>query len=98
MFYTIVYHQMWGISTLPHLECKGRREAVNRWICPRESDVLDHPNQGRYRGQFIYVVEIDEYLYLVPFVTEQDGTRFLKTVIPKPQGHQRLLQAEGKKR
>ena len=44
--------------------------------------MLDHPNQGRYPGHLIYVVEIDEYLYLVPFVTEQDGTRFLKTVIP----------------
>ena len=45
-------------------------------------DVLDHPNQERYPGQLIYVVEIDEYLYLVPFVPGPDGTRFLKTIIP----------------
>ena len=45
-------------------------------------DVLEHPNQDRYPGQLIYVVEIDEYLYLVPFVTQPDGTRFLKTIIP----------------
>ncbi len=45
-------------------------------------DVLDHPNQDRYPGQMIYVVEIDEYLHLVPFVTQADGTRFLKTIIP----------------
>ena len=45
-------------------------------------DVLEHPNQDRYAGQFIYVVEIDNYLYLVPFVTQPDGTRFLKTIIP----------------
>lgn len=45
-------------------------------------DVLEHPNQDRYPGQMIYVVEIDEYLHLVPFVTQVDGTRFLKTVIP----------------
>ena len=44
--------------------------------------MVDHPNHRRYPGQLIYVVEIDEYLYLVPFVTEADGTRFLKTVIP----------------
>ena len=45
--------------------------------------MVDHPNQHRYPGQLIYIiVEIDEYLYLVPFVTEPDGTRFLKTVIP----------------
>ncbi len=45
-------------------------------------DVLEHPNQDRYPGQWIYVVEIDEIIYLVPFVTQTDGTRFLKTIIP----------------
>ena len=45
-------------------------------------DVLEHPNQDRYPGQMIYVVEIEEYLHLVPFVTQADGTRFLKTIIP----------------
>ena len=45
-------------------------------------DVVEHPNQDRYPGQLIYVVEIDEYLHLVPFVKEMDGTRFLKTIIP----------------
>lgn len=45
-------------------------------------DVLDHPNQQRYRGQMIYVVDIDGYLHLVPFVIAADGSRFLKTIIP----------------
>ena len=45
-------------------------------------DVLEHPNQDRYPGQLIYVVELYEYLYLVPFVTQPDGARFLKTIIP----------------
>ncbi len=45
-------------------------------------DVLEHPNQDRYPGQLIYVVEIHEYVYLVPFVIQADGTRFLKTIIP----------------
>ena len=45
-------------------------------------DVLDHPNQVRYPGQMIYVVNIEQYLYLVPFATATDGTRFLKTIIP----------------
>ena len=30
----------------------------------------------------IYVVEVEGYVHLVPFVLEADGTRFLKTVIP----------------
>ena len=45
-------------------------------------DVLEHPNQDRYPGQLIYVVEVEEYLHLVPFVIEGDGVRFLKTIIP----------------
>ena len=45
-------------------------------------DVLEHPNQDRYPGQMIYVVEAEEYIHLVPFVTQTDGTRVLKTVIP----------------
>jgi len=44
-------------------------------------DVLKHPNQERYPGQMIYVVDVDRYLYLVPFVVAEDGTRFLKTII-----------------
>ena len=45
-------------------------------------EVLEHPNQDRYPGQLIYVVESDETIHLVPFVTQADGTRFLKTIIP----------------
>ena len=45
-------------------------------------DVLEHPNQTRYPGQRIYVVEINEYAHLVPFVTQPDGSLFLKTIIP----------------
>jgi len=45
-------------------------------------NVLEHPNQERYPGQSTYVVDIEEYIYLVPFVSEADGSRFLKTIIP----------------
>lgn len=45
-------------------------------------DVIDHPNSDRYPNQSIYVVNIGDYIYLVPFVTQADGTRFLKTIIP----------------
>ena len=45
-------------------------------------EVLEHPNQDRYPGQLIYVVESDETIHLVPVVMRADGTRFLKTIIP----------------
>lgn len=44
-------------------------------------DVLEHPNQERYRGQRIFVVNINEYACLVPFVESEDEV-FLKTIIP----------------
>ena len=31
-------------------------------------DVVKHRNQNRYPGQWMYVVEINEYVHLVPFV------------------------------
>ncbi len=45
-------------------------------------DVIDHPNPDRYPNQFIYVVSIENYIYLVPFIKQTDGRRFLKTIIP----------------
>ena len=44
-------------------------------------DIFDHPNQARYPGQKIYVVAIEGYVYLVPFV-ESEREIFLKTIIP----------------
>jgi hypothetical protein len=45
-------------------------------------DILQHPNQARYAGQRIFVVNIDGFAYLVPFV-KGEGEVFLKTIIPR---------------
>ena len=44
-------------------------------------DTIQHPNQEKYPNQKIFIVEIDCYLYLIPFV-ENDTEIFLKTIIP----------------
>ena len=44
-------------------------------------DLLQHPNKERYPGQRIFVVNVEGYAYLVPFV-EDDTVIFLKTIIP----------------
>jgi hypothetical protein len=44
-------------------------------------DILAHPNQAKYPRQRVLVVACDNYVYLVPFV-EEDDYFFLKTVIP----------------
>lgn len=43
--------------------------------------VQDHPNQQRYPGQKIMIVEINGYARNIPFV-EHDGKLFLKTMYP----------------
>ena len=44
-------------------------------------DVLVHPNRQRYARQRIFVVQREDYVYLVPFV-EDERFLFLKTIIP----------------
>ena len=44
-------------------------------------DVLKHPSVDRYPKQNIIVLNIEGYVYLVPYVKER-GVRFLKTIIP----------------
>jgi uncharacterized DUF497 family protein len=44
-------------------------------------DIMAHPNGQKYPRQRVLVVAHDRYVYLVPFVEEQDFF-FLKTVIP----------------
>ena len=43
-------------------------------------DVLEHPNQEKYRGHRIFVVQREDYVYLAAFV-EDNRLVFLKTII-----------------
>lgn len=44
-------------------------------------DIVAHSNPGKYPHQRMFVVAVEQYAYLVPFVEEADHY-FLKTVIP----------------
>ena len=44
-------------------------------------DVLEHPNPAKYKGQRLYVIEIENYAYIVPF-EDRGNERFLKTIFP----------------
>ena len=53
-------------------------------ICIEQGHMLDeieHPNQEKYEGQRMFIVQVDKYAYLVPFV-ENVKEVFLKTIIP----------------
>lgn len=44
-------------------------------------DIVEHPNKSKYPSQGIFIINIDDYVYLVPFV-EDNEIVFLKTIIP----------------
>ena len=44
-------------------------------------DELRHPNPEKYPNQSVFVIALDGYVYLVPYV-EEPHYYFLKTVIP----------------
>ena len=56
-------------------------------------DAIDHPNPGPYPDQRIFVIEIEAYAYLVPFV-EDDNVVFLKTIILSRKMTKRYLDNE----
>ncbi len=44
-------------------------------------DDTKHPNSEKYPNQRVFIINIDNYAYLVPYV-ENEKEIFLKTVIP----------------
>lgn len=54
-------------------------------------DILEHPNDKKYGNQKIYVILVNQYVYLVPFVEDANGDIFLKTIIPSRKAKQKYL-------
>ncbi len=44
-------------------------------------DTIQHPNKKTYPGQQIFIVNVENYACLVPFVEDEEKI-FLKTIIP----------------
>ena len=63
-------------------------------FCLQNNALLDdmiHPNHKKYPDQRIFVVAIDEYAYLVPYI-ETDDEIFLKTIIPSRKATKRYME------
>jgi len=46
-------------------------------------DVIEHPKQEKYKGQKFIMVEIDDYIYVVPVDISESGDEcFLNTIYP----------------
>ena len=81
-------------------------EGKNRWLKKErkisfeiivsyleEEKILDkiaHPNSEKYPNQFIFIIEHENYAYLVPFVEDEEKV-FLKTIIPSRKATEKYL-------
>jgi hypothetical protein len=59
-------------------------------------DILQHANRRKYPNQLVFVVAVEEYAYLVPFV-EEPGFYFLKTIIASRKATRDYLRGGGDK-
>ncbi|MCW7509767.1 BrnT family toxin [Leptospira levettii] len=57
-------------------------------------DIIKHPNKDKYPNQSIFIIEIEKYVYLVPFIENKDEI-FLKTIIPSRKATRNYLSKEG---
>ncbi len=81
-------------------EDKNEQLKAERGVCfedvetaINEDKVLEkssHPNQTKYPNQQIYVLEINGYAYIVPYVEDEEKI-FLKTIIPSRRATKKYL-------
>lgn len=59
----------------------------------QQRDLLDdmcHPNADKYPNQRMFVIEVEKYAYLIPYVETQTEI-FLKTIIPSRKATKKYL-------
>ncbi len=56
-------------------------------------DILEHPNQEKYKNQYLLIVNIADYAYVVPAVIKNE-IWFLKTIFPSKKYTKRYLGTE----
>ena len=53
-------------------------------------DRVKHPNPEKYPNQRVFLVKIEDYIYSVPYV-EDDEKIFLKTIMPNSKATKKYL-------
>ena len=51
---------------------------------------INHPNQSKYPNQKVFIINLNEYCYTVPFVETREKI-FLKTIIPDRKATKKYL-------
>ena len=73
---------------------RSRGLSFERIICLIDAgailDVIQHPNAEKYPKQRMFIINIDNYAHLVPFV-ETESEIFLKTIIPSRKATKQYL-------
>jgi uncharacterized DUF497 family protein len=49
-------------------------------------DIIEHPNKKKYPEQKIYIIILQNYVHMIPFVKDKDEI-FLKTIVPSRKMH-----------
>jgi hypothetical protein len=60
-------------------------------------EVIKHHNFLKYPGQQVYIVEVRNYIYVVPFVEKAPREFFLKTIFPSRKLTKQYLHMSNKK-
>ncbi len=60
-------------------------------------ETIEHTNKKKYANQKIYVIDVDNYCYLVPHVIN-DKEIFLKTIIPSRKATKDYMSKNGDKK
>jgi hypothetical protein len=98
-WHNIVMDQTWPIfkySPEKNLKLKQERNiSFEEIIAAIENgqlvDIVKHENTLKYDNQKIYVVYAKNYIYLVPFIQDDEGDIFLKTIIPSRKAKQKYI-------
>lgn len=69
-------------------------EVMDALIDERVIGRFPHPNQERYPHQQVYVVALDEYVYIIPFVEDEEKI-FLKTIYPSRKFTKKYIEKGG---
>jgi len=56
-------------------------------------EIVEHSNKQKYPDQKMFVIEVRNYAYIVPFV-EDDEKYFLKTIYPSREATKKYLEKE----
>jgi uncharacterized DUF497 family protein len=56
-------------------------------------EIVEHPNKQKYPNQKMFIVEVRDYAYIVPFV-EDEEKYFLKTIYPSREATEKYFNKE----